>query len=75
MNEPQLTKREYFAILALQALIGVENDPLCRVLIKSRPGEVNPNNPETSASIKVQAAIVYADALIEQMDQSEEQKQ
>lgn len=62
-------KREYYAAMALQALITKDDDPLTAALLQHRPEEFDLTKLEWYAQLKAKAAVIYADALRVELDQ------
>lgn len=71
IKESGLSKREYIAIAAMQALIQKEDDPV--VVMEMQKLSSTPNSiddlSKAYAAAKSQAALVYADMLLAQFNQ------
>lgn len=61
-------QREYYAAIAFQALITKDDDPLTAALL-NRSEEFDLSKLEWYAQLKAKAAVIYADALLAELDQ------
>lgn len=64
-----ISKREYFAAIALQALIARNDDPLIAALLNQNPNDFDLTKLEWIARLKAKAAVIYADALLAELAQ------